>query len=56
MKSRIALPLMALLLSAFALGGCPFLAAQNSPRSFKVENGQFRLDGQPFQIISGEMH
>ncbi|ACO31564.1 glycosyl hydrolase, family 35 [Acidobacterium capsulatum ATCC 51196] len=24
--------------------------------SFRVENGKFVLDGQPFQIISGEMH
>jgi beta-galactosidase len=35
------------------------LSAQVAPatgRSFKVENGQFLLDGQPFQIISGEMH
>ncbi len=34
------------------------LAAQtpSSPHSFKVEHGQFLLDNQPFQIISGEMH
>lgn len=56
MKSRIASTLSTLLLSALALGGCPILAAQSSPHSFKVENGQFLLDGQPFQIISGEMH
>src|SRR5579875_4078406 len=24
--------------------------------SFRAENGQFTLDGQPFQVISGEMH
>jgi beta-galactosidase len=26
------------------------------PRSFRVEDGKFQLDGKPFQIISGEMH
>jgi len=26
------------------------------PHTFKVENGQFTLDGKPFRIISGEMH
>ncbi|MFT4112896.1 glycoside hydrolase family 35 protein [Silvibacterium sp.] len=49
----------AILLSAFAFGGCTFLSAQttsDSAHSFKVENGQFLLDGKPFQIISGEMH
>jgi beta-galactosidase len=56
MKFRIAPTLSALLLSAIVIGGCPFLAAQRSHHSFKVEDGQFRLDGQPFQIISGEMH
>jgi beta-galactosidase len=56
MKSRIALTFSALLLFALAFARCPFLSAQSSQRSFKVEEGQFRLDGQPFQIISGEMH
>ena len=56
MKFRITPTLSGLLLSALVLGGCPFLAAQNSQRSFNVQNNQFRLDGQPFQIISGEMH
>lgn len=46
----------ALLVAAASVGGCPLLAAQTSQHSFKVEDGQFRLDGQPFQIISGEMH
>ncbi len=26
------------------------------PQTFRVENGQFLLDGKPFQIISGEIH
>jgi len=56
MRSPIKPTLSAFLLAALALGSCPFLAAQNSPHSFKVADGQFRLDGQPFQIISGEMH
>lgn len=27
-----------------------------TPESFKVEHGQFLLDGKPFQILAGEMH
>jgi len=35
----------------------PSLAQQPaSQHSFKVEDGQFQLDGKPFRIISGEMH
>src|SRR6202046_184754 len=56
MGSRITSTLGALLLSALALGRCPFISAQNSQHSFKVEDGKFLLDGQPLQIISGEMH
>lgn len=56
MRSPIKPTLSAFLLAALALSSCPFLAAQNSLHSFKVADGQFRLDGQPFQIISGEMH
>ena len=56
MKLRIALIFPALLLCALGLRCCVVLAAQDSQRSFKVEDGQFRLDGKPFQIISGEMH
>lgn len=33
----------------------PSLHAQQT-HSFRVENGKFLLDGQPYQIISGEMH
>jgi beta-galactosidase len=32
------------------------LAQQAAPGSFTVHNGQFLLNGKPFQIISGEMH
>jgi beta-galactosidase len=56
MKFRSTPNLSGLILSALVLAGCPFLAAQNPQHSFNVENNQFRLDGQPFQIISGEMH
>jgi beta-galactosidase len=56
MRFRITPIFSGLLLSALAVGGCRFLAAQDSQHTFKVENNQFRLDGQPFQIISGEMH
>jgi beta-galactosidase len=50
LKSRLAALLFAL---AFA---APAFAQQNSPHTFAVTNGQFTLDGKPFQIISGEMH
>jgi beta-galactosidase len=30
--------------------------AQREPHIFAVANGQFTLDGKPFQVISGEMH
>ena len=33
----------------------PTLSAQ-SPHAFAVSNGQFQLDGHPYQILSGEMH
>ena len=46
--------LAALFLSAFF----SFAAAAQTPtpRSFRVEDGKFLLDGKPFRIISGEMH
>ena len=31
-------------------------ASSQAPHTFNAANGQFQLDGQPFQIISGEMH
>ena len=39
------------------VGLCVAVHAQPStPHTFAVANGQFPLDGKPFQIISGEMH
>jgi beta-galactosidase len=32
------------------------VSGQTSPHTFAVANGQFTLDGKPFQVISGEMH
>ncbi|MGA8089859.1 MAG: beta-galactosidase family protein [Terracidiphilus sp.] len=32
------------------------LAQSASPHTFVVANGQFQLDGHPYQILSGEMH
>jgi beta-galactosidase len=29
---------------------------ESAPHSFTVANGQFQLDGHPYQILSGEMH
>lgn len=43
----------ALVLAAAFAGS---LAAQTAPHSFRVDDGQFKLDGKPFRIISGEMH
>ncbi len=48
------LPLIALVLSVFLVGGCP--AAAPAQHSFAVANGRFELDGKPYQILSGEMH
>ncbi len=31
-------------------------ASSQAPRTFTVANGQFQLDGHPYQILSGEMH
>jgi beta-galactosidase len=31
-------------------------AESQAPHSFTVANGQFQLDGHPYQILSGEMH
>jgi len=59
MKTLIRPILLPILFAALAFPCSPALSAQNVPgsgRSFKVENGQFLLDGRPFQIISGEMH
>jgi beta-galactosidase len=39
------------------VGLCVAVHAQPStPHTFAVANGQFTLDGKPFQVISGEMH
>jgi beta-galactosidase len=34
----------------------PSLHADDRPHTFAVANGEFTLDGKPFQVISGEMH
>ena len=31
-------------------------ATAQAPQTFTVANGQFQLDGHPYQILSGEMH
>ena len=31
-------------------------APAQAPHTFTVANGQFQLDGKPYQILSGEMH
>src|ERR1035437_10409739 len=56
MRNAIKL-LPALVLSGvFALTCVAQAAPAPTPHFFRVENGKFLLDGQPFQIISGEMH
>ena len=31
-------------------------ASSQAPHTFTASNGQFQLDGHPYQILSGEMH
>jgi len=50
---RIPPTLLCLLLSIVALTP---RSASAEAHTFKAENGQFTLDGKPFQVISGEMH
>jgi beta-galactosidase len=38
------------------LAALPARTAPSAHHSIRVENGQFVLDGRPFQILSGEMH
>ncbi|NYF78060.1 glycoside hydrolase family 35 protein [Granulicella arctica] len=45
----------ACLLAAALLAAAPSFG-QQPQHSFKVEGGQFLLDGKPFRVISGEMH
>ena len=50
---RVTCSLLFLVLSLCA----PVLRFANAEEhTFKAENGQFTLDGKPFQVISGEMH
>ena len=54
---RIFLRLLpALALAALLHLTCPLHAQQAASHSFRVEDGNFLLDGKPFRIISGEMH
>ena len=50
---RIAAALLFLSLTVFL---SVHSAAFAEAHTFKAENGQFTLDGKPFQVISGEMH
>jgi len=50
---RTAAALLFLLLTVFLPARFVALAEAHT---FKAENGQFTLDGKPFQVISGEMH
>src|SRR5579862_1551386 len=57
--NHIRKPLLAfaLLLIFGTIGGTASAQpAAPAPHSFRVEGGKFLLDGQPFRIISGEMH
>lgn len=53
LAARLVLPVWTLVL---LLGAFPARTAPAAPHSIRIENGQFVLDGRPFQIISGEMH
>ncbi len=46
----------AITFAAVILCASPTLGQQSMLHSFAIKNGQFELDGKPFQIISGEMH
>jgi len=50
---RRVIPGFVLGLSILAVGTTP---AQQATHKFAIAEGAFRLDGQPLQIISGEMH
>jgi beta-galactosidase len=51
------LPAFCLVLSSLLFDvSCAAQVSPVHPKSFRVENGKFLLDGKPFQIISGEMH
>lgn len=52
----IARSVCAILIAAASLPALAAQPAHPTEQSFKIENGQFLLDGKPFQIISGEMH
>ena len=50
---RRVIPGLVLVLSLLAVRGS---AAQQASHTFAIADGAFQLDGQPLQIISGEMH
>lgn len=43
-------------LFAVILAAAAAAAAAQAPHTFTVANGKFQLDGNPYQILSGEMH
>jgi beta-galactosidase len=53
MPSKLFCPLLLILLCIFSSSTS---AQQTAPHHFAVQGGRFTLDGNPFQIISGEMH
>ena len=61
MNSRTLFPLaLALLVGSAAGAFAQFAPTQpipdGKPHTFRVEGGQFTLDGKPFRVVSGEMH
>ncbi len=46
---------LALFLATLFIPAQP-IRAQSATHTFAVSNGQFQLDGHPYQILSGEMH
>jgi beta-galactosidase len=47
---------MSRLISLLAMAACLALNSHAAPSEFTTKDGRFLLNGQPFQIISGEMH
>jgi beta-galactosidase len=58
LKAKLIFIFACCVLLSFALfdGSSAAQVSSVQPRSFRVQDGKFLLDGKPFQIVSGEMH
>jgi beta-galactosidase len=53
---RVAFALLALVAVVLAAAARPSVQARSAARGLAIADGRFELDGQPYQIMSGEMH